>query len=128
MGCVALSWSQGAFFYSSERRTMCGPLFLTVAGICLLSVGTCVGFLTAALFAAGAAEQNASGEIRSSPAAAVPENEVRGTSYTRPQLPETAAGPDPVVTGLNPEGRQRRAEQVANRPDASQRGPGRLAW
>jgi hypothetical protein len=33
---------------------MCGPLFLTVAGICLLSVGTCVGFLTAALFAAGA--------------------------------------------------------------------------
>jgi hypothetical protein len=33
---------------------MCGPLFLTVAGICLLSVGTCVGFLTAALFATGA--------------------------------------------------------------------------
>jgi hypothetical protein len=33
---------------------MCGPLFLTVAGICLLSVGTCVGFLTAALFASGA--------------------------------------------------------------------------
>jgi hypothetical protein len=33
---------------------MCGPLFLTVAGICLLSVGTCLGFLTAALFATGA--------------------------------------------------------------------------
>jgi hypothetical protein len=33
---------------------MCGPLFLTVAGICLLSVGTCLGFLAAALFAAGA--------------------------------------------------------------------------
>jgi hypothetical protein len=48
---------------------MCSPLFLTVAGICLLSVGTCVGFLTAALFAAGAAERNASDEIRSSPVA-----------------------------------------------------------
>jgi len=33
---------------------MCGPLFLTVAGIGLLSVGTCLGFLTAALFATGA--------------------------------------------------------------------------
>jgi hypothetical protein len=33
---------------------MCGPLFLTVASICLLSVRTCVGFLTAALFATGA--------------------------------------------------------------------------
>ena len=29
---------------------MCGPLFLTIAGIGLLSVGTCLGFLTAALF------------------------------------------------------------------------------
>jgi hypothetical protein len=35
-------------------QTMCGPLFLTVAGIGLLSVGTCLGFLTAALFATGA--------------------------------------------------------------------------
>jgi hypothetical protein len=33
---------------------MCGPLILTVAGICLLSVGTCLGFVTAALFATGA--------------------------------------------------------------------------
>ena len=33
---------------------MCGPLFLTVAGIGLLSVGTCLRFLTAALFATGA--------------------------------------------------------------------------
>ena len=33
---------------------MCGPLFLTVAGVGLLSVGTCLGFLTAALFASGA--------------------------------------------------------------------------
>jgi hypothetical protein len=33
---------------------MCGPLFLTVASICLLSVGTSLGFLTAALFATGA--------------------------------------------------------------------------
>jgi hypothetical protein len=33
---------------------MCGPLFLTLAGIGLLSVGTCLGFLTAALFATGA--------------------------------------------------------------------------
>jgi hypothetical protein len=33
---------------------MCGPLFLTVAGIGLLSVGTCLGFVTAALFATGA--------------------------------------------------------------------------
>jgi hypothetical protein len=33
---------------------MCGPLFLTVAGIALLSVGTCLGFVTAALFATGA--------------------------------------------------------------------------
>jgi hypothetical protein len=32
---------------------MCGPLFLTLAGIGLLSVGTCLGFLTAALFATG---------------------------------------------------------------------------
>jgi hypothetical protein len=30
------------------------PLFLTVAGIGLLSVGTCLGFLAAALFATGA--------------------------------------------------------------------------
>ena len=33
---------------------MCGPLFLTVAGIGVLSVGTCLGFVTAALFATGA--------------------------------------------------------------------------
>ena len=33
---------------------MCDPLFLTVAGIGLLSVGTCLGFVTAALFATGA--------------------------------------------------------------------------
>jgi hypothetical protein len=33
---------------------MCDPLFLTVAGVGLLSVGTCLGFLTAALFATGA--------------------------------------------------------------------------
>jgi hypothetical protein len=33
---------------------VCGPLFLTVAGFGLLSVGACLGFLTAALFAAGA--------------------------------------------------------------------------
>jgi hypothetical protein len=33
---------------------MCNPLFLTVAGIGLLSVGTCLGFVTAALFATGA--------------------------------------------------------------------------
>ena len=33
---------------------MCGPLFLTVVSICLLSVGTSLGFLTAALFATGA--------------------------------------------------------------------------
>ena len=33
---------------------MCGPLFLTIAGFGLLSVGTCLGFLTAALFATGA--------------------------------------------------------------------------
>ncbi len=33
---------------------MCGPLFLTVASFGLLSVGACLGFLTAALFAAGA--------------------------------------------------------------------------
>ena len=33
---------------------MCGPLFLTIAGIGLLSVGTCLGFLTAALFVTGA--------------------------------------------------------------------------
>ena len=33
---------------------MCGPLFLTIAGVGLLSVGTCLGFLTAALFATGA--------------------------------------------------------------------------
>jgi hypothetical protein len=33
---------------------MCNPLFLTVAGIGLLSVGTCLGFITAALFATGA--------------------------------------------------------------------------
>jgi hypothetical protein len=33
---------------------MCGPLFLTLAGIGLLSVGTCLGFLTAAPFATGA--------------------------------------------------------------------------
>jgi hypothetical protein len=33
---------------------MCGPLFLTVAGIGLLSVGACLGFVTAALFATGA--------------------------------------------------------------------------
>jgi hypothetical protein len=33
---------------------MCGPLFLTVASLGLLSVGACLGFVTAALFAAGA--------------------------------------------------------------------------
>ena len=33
---------------------MCGPLFLTVASFGLLSVGACLGFVTAALFAAGA--------------------------------------------------------------------------
>ena len=33
---------------------MCGLLFLTIAGVGLLSVGTCLGFLTAALFATGA--------------------------------------------------------------------------
>jgi hypothetical protein len=33
---------------------MCDPLFLMVAGIGLLSVGTCLGFVTAALFATGA--------------------------------------------------------------------------
>ena len=33
---------------------MCGPFFLTVASFGLLSVGACLGFLTAALFAAGA--------------------------------------------------------------------------
>ena len=33
---------------------MCGLLFLTIAGIGLLSVGTCLGFVTAALFATGA--------------------------------------------------------------------------
>jgi len=33
---------------------MCGPLFLTVAGIGVLSVGACLGFVTAALFATGA--------------------------------------------------------------------------
>jgi hypothetical protein len=33
---------------------MCGPLFLTVASFGLLSVRVCVGFVTAALFAAGA--------------------------------------------------------------------------
>ena len=33
---------------------MCGPLFLTVASFGLLSVGACLGFLTAALFATGA--------------------------------------------------------------------------
>jgi hypothetical protein len=33
---------------------MCSPLFLTLAGIGLLSVGTCLGFVTAALFATGA--------------------------------------------------------------------------
>src|SRR5262245_61819237 len=33
---------------------MCGPLFLTIAGIGLLSVGTCLGFVTAALFPPGA--------------------------------------------------------------------------
>jgi hypothetical protein len=32
---------------------MCGPLFLTVASFGLLSVGACLGFVTAALFAAG---------------------------------------------------------------------------
>src|SRR5215470_8308504 len=46
--------SERRFLYSSETRTMCGPLFLTVASICLLSVGTCLGFLTAALFATSA--------------------------------------------------------------------------
>ena len=35
---------------------MCGPLFLTVASFGLLSVGACLGFVTAALFAAGGAE------------------------------------------------------------------------
>jgi hypothetical protein len=38
----------------SEDKLMCSPLFLTLAGIGLLSVGTCLGFLTAALFATGA--------------------------------------------------------------------------
>jgi hypothetical protein len=33
---------------------MCGPLFLAVASFGLLSVGACLGFLTAALFVAGA--------------------------------------------------------------------------
>jgi hypothetical protein len=33
---------------------MCDPLFLTVVGVGLLSVGTCLGFVTAALFATGA--------------------------------------------------------------------------
>jgi hypothetical protein len=33
---------------------MCNPLFLMVTGIGLLSVGTCLGFVTAALFATGA--------------------------------------------------------------------------
>jgi hypothetical protein len=33
---------------------MCGPLFLTLTSIGLLSVGTCLGFVTAALFATGA--------------------------------------------------------------------------
>ena len=33
---------------------MCGPFFLTVTSFGLLSVGACLGFLTAALFAAGA--------------------------------------------------------------------------
>src|ERR1700745_2641550 len=33
---------------------MSGPIFLTIAGVGLLSVGTCLGFLTAALFATGA--------------------------------------------------------------------------
>src|SRR5260370_34250309 len=35
-------------------QIMCGPFFLTVASFGLLSVGACLGFLTAALFAAGA--------------------------------------------------------------------------
>ena len=35
---------------------MCGPLFLIVASFGLLSVGACLGFVTAALFAAGGAE------------------------------------------------------------------------
>jgi hypothetical protein len=35
---------------------MCGRLFLTVAGIGLLSVGTCLGSVTAALFCSGSAE------------------------------------------------------------------------
>jgi hypothetical protein len=43
----------------AERQTYGGqpcaaPSFLTVAGIGLLSVGTCLGFATAALFATGA--------------------------------------------------------------------------
>ena len=33
---------------------MCGLLFLAIASFGLLSVGACLGFLTAALFAAGA--------------------------------------------------------------------------
>lgn len=33
---------------------MCGPFFLAIASFGLLSVGACLGFLTAALFAAGA--------------------------------------------------------------------------
>ena len=52
--CRGRTLSGRRLLYPSERRTMCGPLFLTVAGICLLSVGTCLGFLTAALFATGA--------------------------------------------------------------------------
>jgi hypothetical protein len=45
--CRGRTLSGRRLLYPSERRTMCGPLFLTVAGICLLSVGTCLGFLTA---------------------------------------------------------------------------------
>ena len=57
MGYGALSWSDPdrecrPFIYISII-IMCGPLFLTLAGIGLLSVGTCLGFLTAALFATG---------------------------------------------------------------------------
>jgi hypothetical protein len=59
MGCGALSWphpdrERKAPYLRFNKTTMCAPLFLTLAGIGLLSVGTCLGFLTAALFATGA--------------------------------------------------------------------------
>jgi hypothetical protein len=45
-----------AALQTDRGQTMCGPLFLTVASFGLLSVGACLGFVTAALFAAGGAE------------------------------------------------------------------------